>query len=311
LAVNRSKQNHQTQPWDEVTSFFDVICWRELAENAKETLTKGSGVAVSGRVEQRSWETPDGERRCRIEVIPDGVGPSLHWATARSPIRSAAPRQPLRPIPPLVELWRVLRRCLDKETVERGYHEAPFRTPGECPAGHNRSRSRPAMLHNVSRFRLLPGCDVPNFRVVFAFFAASKCNPPAIGVQPPSLPTPGGAMTTEAASFISDDLCSELAQVTDELAKAIVVMLPVLDKATRVHRHFDEVLEGPEVSEADGGSDLLITECMEYSGERKLYDITKSFRKALKQIYETETRSSGLMKLRTALVEAGIDPAPG
>jgi single-strand DNA-binding protein len=39
-------------------------------------------VIVTGRLEQRSWETEDHEKRSRIEIIADEIGPSLRWATA-------------------------------------------------------------------------------------------------------------------------------------------------------------------------------------------------------------------------------------
>ena len=83
LAVNRRWQNRQTQEWEEATSFFDVVCWREMAENVSESLARGTRVIVTGRLEQRSWETPEGEKRSRIEVIADELGPSLRWATAQ------------------------------------------------------------------------------------------------------------------------------------------------------------------------------------------------------------------------------------
>ena len=83
LAVSRRWQNRQTQEWEEATSFFDVICWREMAENASESLGKGARVIVSGRLEQRTWEGPDGDKRTKIEVVADEVGPSLRWATAQ------------------------------------------------------------------------------------------------------------------------------------------------------------------------------------------------------------------------------------
>lgn len=83
LAVNRRWQNRQTQEWEESTSFFDVICWRELAENVAESLVRGSRAVVSGRLEQRSWETPEGDKRSKVEVVADEVGPSLRWATAK------------------------------------------------------------------------------------------------------------------------------------------------------------------------------------------------------------------------------------
>jgi single-strand DNA-binding protein len=83
LAVNRRWQNRQTQEWEEATSFFDVVCWRDLAENVSESVTKGARIIVTGRLEQRSWETPDGDKRSKIEVIADELGPSLRWATAQ------------------------------------------------------------------------------------------------------------------------------------------------------------------------------------------------------------------------------------
>lgn len=83
LAVNRSWQNRQTQAWEEVTSFFDVVCWAQQAENVSETLRKGTRIVVTGRLEQRSWETSEGEKRSKIEVIADELGPSLRFATAQ------------------------------------------------------------------------------------------------------------------------------------------------------------------------------------------------------------------------------------
>ena len=82
LAVNRKWQNRQTQEWEEQVSFFDVVCWREMAENASVTLVKGARVIVTGRLEQRSWETPEGDKRSKIEVVADDIGPSLRWASA-------------------------------------------------------------------------------------------------------------------------------------------------------------------------------------------------------------------------------------
>jgi single-strand DNA-binding protein len=81
LAVNRRYQ--QNGEWQEQTSFFNVVCWGELGENASATLTKGARAIVTGRLEQRSWETQDGEKRSVVEVVADEVGPSLRWAQAQ------------------------------------------------------------------------------------------------------------------------------------------------------------------------------------------------------------------------------------
>ena len=82
VAVSRRWQNRQSQEWEEQTSFFNVVCWREMAENVAESLGKGSRVVVTGRLEQRSWETENGEKRSVVEIVADEVGPSLRWATA-------------------------------------------------------------------------------------------------------------------------------------------------------------------------------------------------------------------------------------
>ena len=58
LAWNRKGQNDE-----EVVSFFDITCWRSLAENVAESITKGARVIVHGRLDQRSWENQEGERR--------------------------------------------------------------------------------------------------------------------------------------------------------------------------------------------------------------------------------------------------------
>lgn len=82
LAVNRRWQNKQTQEWEEATTFIDVQCWREMAENVSESVHRGARVIVTGRLDQRSWETPEGDKRSKMEIVADEIGPSLRWATA-------------------------------------------------------------------------------------------------------------------------------------------------------------------------------------------------------------------------------------
>jgi len=80
LAVNRRYQ--QNGEWQEKVSFFNVVAWDALGENAAASLSKGNRVIVSGRLEQRDYETKDGEKRSVVEVIADEIGPSLRWARA-------------------------------------------------------------------------------------------------------------------------------------------------------------------------------------------------------------------------------------
>ena len=81
VAVNRRWRDRNNE-WQEETSFFGGTCWRELAENVAESLQKGSRVIVTGSLEQRSWETQEGDRRSVVELRIDEIGPSLRWATA-------------------------------------------------------------------------------------------------------------------------------------------------------------------------------------------------------------------------------------
>ena len=80
FAVNRRYQSGGE--WQEETSFFGGTLWREAAENAAESLQKGMRVIVTGSLEQRTWETQEGDKRSVVEVRIDDLGPSLRWATA-------------------------------------------------------------------------------------------------------------------------------------------------------------------------------------------------------------------------------------
>jgi len=81
LAVNRRYQVNGE--WQEQVSFFNIVAWTELGENAAASLSKGMRVIVTGRLEQRSYETKDGEKRSVTEVRADELGPSLRWAQAQ------------------------------------------------------------------------------------------------------------------------------------------------------------------------------------------------------------------------------------
>ena len=109
VAVNRKWQDRNSGEWQEATSFFDVICWRELAENVSESLKKGTRVIVTGRLEQRSWSrrgTSAASSRSTPTRSPPACGgprprsrrPSAAAAETRERVGaeavSAAPRRP-------------------------------------------------------------------------------------------------------------------------------------------------------------------------------------------------------------------------
>lgn len=75
--------NRETNQWEDGEALFLTCnCWRQMAENVAETLTKGMRVIVNGKLRQRSYQTKEGENRIVFEVEVDEVGPSLKYATA-------------------------------------------------------------------------------------------------------------------------------------------------------------------------------------------------------------------------------------
>ena len=84
VAASRRVYDQATGQWqDGDTLFLRCSAWRELADHAAESLSKGMRVIVTGRLKQRSYETTEGEKRTVYEVDADDVGPSLKWATAK------------------------------------------------------------------------------------------------------------------------------------------------------------------------------------------------------------------------------------
>jgi single-strand DNA-binding protein len=82
---------------DGETTFLRVNAWRDQATHLADSLRKGDRIMVMGRLRQRSWETPDGERRSVAEIEADEVGASLRWANARverAAIRDSGVRSP-------------------------------------------------------------------------------------------------------------------------------------------------------------------------------------------------------------------------
>jgi single-strand DNA-binding protein len=65
-------------------SFFTVIVWRDQAEHASQSLSKGSRVVVVGRLQQRAWTAEDDSARSVVEVVAGELGPSLRRARART-----------------------------------------------------------------------------------------------------------------------------------------------------------------------------------------------------------------------------------
>ena len=92
--------NTKDKDGNESVSFFDVTCWRDLAEHVAESLGKGLRVVVYGRLDQDTWENDDGDKRSKVKVIADEVAPSLRWAVATVEKTTARKGAMGAPVPP-------------------------------------------------------------------------------------------------------------------------------------------------------------------------------------------------------------------
>ncbi len=70
IAVNRNRTNKQGE---KEVDFFSIIAWRKLAELCSQYLTKGAPIAVEGRLQSSSWETAEGQKRSKVEVVADNI----------------------------------------------------------------------------------------------------------------------------------------------------------------------------------------------------------------------------------------------
>lgn len=79
------------------TTWHDVVCFGEQAEQIADNLTKGVRVIVIGRFNKDSYEAKDGTKRTKVEIIADDIGVSLRWAnkSAVKPVSSRSGRQEL------------------------------------------------------------------------------------------------------------------------------------------------------------------------------------------------------------------------
>lgn len=64
------------------TAYYDIACWQSLATNVADTLKKGMRVVVTGVLNHQTWESPQGEKRSKVQITADAVGPDLRFATA-------------------------------------------------------------------------------------------------------------------------------------------------------------------------------------------------------------------------------------
>ncbi len=72
IAVNRSYKANDGEYKKEV-SFFNIVVWGKTGENCSKFLSKGRSVLVEGRLQNRSYETQEGQKRTITEIVADNV----------------------------------------------------------------------------------------------------------------------------------------------------------------------------------------------------------------------------------------------
>ena len=86
LDINIAQNKRTRQPdgtWEQGDAmYFVCTVWRDMAEHANSTLSKGMRVIVTGRLDYQTWENAEGQARNTVKVLVDEIGPSLRWATA-------------------------------------------------------------------------------------------------------------------------------------------------------------------------------------------------------------------------------------
>lgn len=75
VATNRRWKNQATNEFQEATEYHDVVAWGKTAEFIANYLKKGNKVYIDGRLQTRGWETPDGVKQRRTEIIVENYVP--------------------------------------------------------------------------------------------------------------------------------------------------------------------------------------------------------------------------------------------
>ena len=101
IAVNDRRKNPQSGEWEDVPNFFDVVLFGSRGESLSRFLNKGSKVAIEGKLRWSQWETPDGDKRSKVEIVVDDIefmssrGDSGGGGSYSAPPTPAAPADPV------------------------------------------------------------------------------------------------------------------------------------------------------------------------------------------------------------------------
>lgn len=99
VAVNDRKKNQSTGQWEDYANFVDCTMFGNRAASVARFLAKGSKVAIEGKLRWSQWETQDGGKRSKLEVVVD----ELEFMTGREGQQQARPQAPVPMAQPAIE----------------------------------------------------------------------------------------------------------------------------------------------------------------------------------------------------------------
>ena len=138
IAVGRMKrQGEQRADAD----FVDVVVWGEQAKHAGRYLAKGRRVAIKGRLQQRTWTTPEGSKRSRLQIVADQVQ-FLDYKDRAGDDTSQVPDEPEPSTTPEAEVAEVASPAPVEPAPENTTAQEPVETPEQPPADGARRASR-------------------------------------------------------------------------------------------------------------------------------------------------------------------------
>ena len=73
IAVNDRRKNSQTGEWEEAPNFFDVTVFGQRGESLSRFLSKGTKIAVEGKLRWSQWESAEGDKRSKVEIVADDI----------------------------------------------------------------------------------------------------------------------------------------------------------------------------------------------------------------------------------------------
>lgn len=99
VAINNRKRLPDGSWEDTDPEFHDVVAWRDLAENAAESIAKGQRVVIVGQLSVRKWQTDDGSTRSKTEIVADDIAPSVRFAVVKTEKVGRRETRPAEPRP--------------------------------------------------------------------------------------------------------------------------------------------------------------------------------------------------------------------